>query len=948
MARGVEIGRGYIAVDTDDSEARDRLKSFGVFAAKAFAVAAAGAGLVVAGAAAIGVQFNSMKEQAEVAFTTLLGSGEAARSMLADLQKFAAQTPFEMEGLIDNARQLLGVGVAADKVIPTLTALGNTAGALGINQEAFNRILLATTQAMGKGKLQGEELMQMVENGIPVWQLLSKALGKPVGDLQKLASDGKLLSNEVLPLLFDQMQKDYGGAMAAQAKTLAGTWSSLTDNAKILTGTAFKPLFNLTKELVGSFGELAGSDEGTAFAERFADGLQLAIDKTKAFVNATRLSFGGDYADTLDIAKQRAKDYFTAFKDLATNAFDGTVTVVRRALPQINAFFDAMGMAVEPALRAVSSVSESFARNADGIGRALSTALGVVNSVAGPALGLLGNLITAAATALSALLDLVNSAPGFFGTLAGVLATGVIAWRLLGGSITDVSKVLTFFSSSGAAAGGLQKIASKVEEAALSAGVLTEKLTGSAKATNKVVDGGIAIGSAFRGLAGLLPALGGALLATGGILGTYLIQQNAIKDAAEGMARGLSEGGQKAREAAGQLGSLKGQLAEVERQQNAWNSSMEATQAGADDVFGGQLGDKAMDLRNRIGEVDAQFRDLTANMGPVEAAQAKYNRAVAEYGSDSAEASAASMAWRSALADEKLKNEQAAQATKTHLDRLLELQAAQLGMLNTDIGYRQSLSNLESAHARVADAVARSGEGSKEHRDALLQEEQAFVGVIDAAGRRAAAQVASQGPEAQAKAAMEAQNQEALRLIATLGTAAPQSLKTFVANMDAASLAALDATKRTGNFNRVVIELSPGKTVTLAVDPQTGKVIDFSNAVNAVVNRKDVHLNVVVTSSGDVRALDALGRPVGLTARAIGGQAPSGGLLVGERGPEILFQDRSSYVATASQTRSLLNDMGDTGGTPPIQQNIYASPGMSERNVADLAAAGIAWRTRYQ
>lgn len=945
MARGVEIGRGYIAVDTDDSEARDRLKSFGSFAAKAFAYAAAGAAVLTGAAAAVGVQFNSMKEQAEVAFTTLLGSGEAARSMLADLQKFSAQTPFEMEGLIDNARQLLGVGIAADKVIPTLTALGNTAGALGINQEAFNRILLATTQAFGKGKLQGEELMQMVENGIPVWQLLSKALGKPVEELQKLSSDGKLLSNEVLPLLFDQMQKDYGGAMAAQAKTLAGTWSSLKDNTKILTGTAFKPLFDLTKELVGSLGDLAGSDKGREFSERFADSLQLAIDRTRAFVNTVRLQFGGEYAETFAIAKQRARDYFTAFKDLAGNGLDGFLTIVRRVLPQVNGFFDAMGMAVEPALRAVSSVSEAFARNAEGIGRALATALGVVNSVAAPALGLLGNLFTAAGAALSSLLALVGSAPGFFGTLAGVLATGLIGWRLLGGSIADVTKVLTVFSTTGAAAGGLQKLASKIEEAALSAGVLTEKLTGSAKATNKVVDGGEAIGAAFRGLTGLLPVFGGALLAVGAIFGTYLVQQNAIKDAAQGMARGLSEGGQKARDAATQLGGLKNQLAEVERQQNAWNSSLEATEAGADNVFGGQLGDKALELKNRIGEVEHQFSDLTATMGPVEAAQAQYNRAVAEHGADSASAAAASSVWRAALADEKLKNDQAAQATKTHIDRLLELQAVQLGMLNTDIGYRQSLANLETAHIRVGDALARSGQGSKEHSDALLQEEQALASVIDAAGRSAAAQNATASEAQRATAVMNAQNAEALRLASVMGEQAPASLQKFVAGLNGTQLAALGVTAKVNELGQAVLTMPDGKQVVL-----TGNNADAIAKVKEVNDAKvnDKSFAIFVSIQRELGELGNVSGSYGVGGRAIGGSTrPNKPYMVNERGPEIIFEDRAQYVATAAQSRRILDGLGSDSAGVSVNQTINAAPGMSEQNIADLSAAGIAWRARF-
>ena len=43
---------------------------------------------------AIGIDFNAKLQQAEIGFTTMLGSGEKAKAFLTDLQSFAAKTPF--------------------------------------------------------------------------------------------------------------------------------------------------------------------------------------------------------------------------------------------------------------------------------------------------------------------------------------------------------------------------------------------------------------------------------------------------------------------------------------------------------------------------------------------------------------------------------------------------------------------------------------------------------------------------------------------------------------------------------------------------------------------------------------------------------------------------------------------------------------------------------------
>jgi len=176
-----------------------------------------------------GVQTAAAMEQANISFTTLLGSGKQAQTFLGDLSKFAAATPFELPGLVDASRQLLGAGAAAKDVIPTLTAFGDASGALGLTQDQFNHIMLATTQAMSAGTLHAGDLLQMTEAGLPVWKLMSEALGKPVSTLKAMSEKGQLLSKDVLPKLQAQMEKDYGGAMGKQSQTLSGLWSTLMD-----------------------------------------------------------------------------------------------------------------------------------------------------------------------------------------------------------------------------------------------------------------------------------------------------------------------------------------------------------------------------------------------------------------------------------------------------------------------------------------------------------------------------------------------------------------------------------------------------------------------------------------------------------------------------------------------------------------------------------------------
>lgn len=276
--------------------------------------------IVVAGSAAataagaIGLKAAASTETATTAFSQLLGGVKQSQKFMGDLARFAAATPFEMPGLIDASRQLLGAGAAAKSVIPTLTAWGNAAGSLGIQQEDFNGIMLAVTQTMNKQKVQNEELMQITERGIPVYPLLAKAMGKPVAEIQKMASEGKLLSKDTLPLLEKQLNKNYGGGLIKQSQTLLGLWSTFKDTFTQGMSAAIMPALPMIKNV------LAGA---TSDLQDFFTGIQGGTDKTRtAFTTA---GYG-------------IRAFFTAVKEGDVTS-DGFVGRMERAGSAVHAFY---------------------------------------------------------------------------------------------------------------------------------------------------------------------------------------------------------------------------------------------------------------------------------------------------------------------------------------------------------------------------------------------------------------------------------------------------------------------------------------------------------------------------------------------------------------------------------------------------------------------------------
>lgn len=223
-----QLGKGAIALGT----------MFGTLGAQAVV----GLGRMAASAVTTGVKTAAFMEQAQIGFTVMMGSAEGARRQLDKLAKFAAATPFEMTGLVDASRTLMGVGVAAKDVIPMLQDFGDTASALALSQDQFSRIMIAVSQSISSNRITLGDMNQLANNGIPIYRLLSESLGMSVPKLRDMISHGKLLTQDVLPKLQAQMHKDYGGAMEKQSQTLNGLWSTLKDTLDQGLGKAFSEI----------------------------------------------------------------------------------------------------------------------------------------------------------------------------------------------------------------------------------------------------------------------------------------------------------------------------------------------------------------------------------------------------------------------------------------------------------------------------------------------------------------------------------------------------------------------------------------------------------------------------------------------------------------------------------------------------------------------------------
>ena len=165
-------------------------------------------------------------ESFEISFNTLLGSKEKGVAFFSELKDFAVKTPLQLKDLAGAAQTLLGFGIEADNVMPILRQLGDVS--MG-NAERFKSLALAFAQATSAGKLQGQDLMQMINAGFNPLNEIAKKTGKSIGTLKEEMSKGKITSTDLANALASATAEggQFHGMLEKQSKGLEGALSNL-------------------------------------------------------------------------------------------------------------------------------------------------------------------------------------------------------------------------------------------------------------------------------------------------------------------------------------------------------------------------------------------------------------------------------------------------------------------------------------------------------------------------------------------------------------------------------------------------------------------------------------------------------------------------------------------------------------------------------------------------
>lgn len=211
-------------------------------------------------------------EQANISFEVMLGSADKAKKMLADLSEFAGKTPFELQGIRDSAKQLMAMGIPAEKMIKTLKVLGDISAGTGA---PLQQIAYAYGQVATAGVATTQDMNQLVNAGIPIWKELGKVVGVTASEVKKMVEGRQITFEQVETALTNMTEKggQFADLMEAQSHTLTGQWNAFKDSLGAIgekIGLAiipvFKTLLGVVNGLMDFFSTWAGKVVGVGVA----------------------------------------------------------------------------------------------------------------------------------------------------------------------------------------------------------------------------------------------------------------------------------------------------------------------------------------------------------------------------------------------------------------------------------------------------------------------------------------------------------------------------------------------------------------------------------------------------------------------------------------------------------------------------------------------------------
>ena len=235
------------------------------------AIAGIGIGLLAKQAVSTSANFEKLNVRLGL-LTKASGTFAKSQQIAADAQKaFGLSATEALEGITDITARLAPLGVGVEDIKSTFFGFNTAAKLAGASTIEASNAFRQLAQALGSGRLAGDEFRSISEQIPTLLQPIADELNVPIGKLKELAAEGKLTSEVVLRAL-RTIETEGAASLEALVKAdptqVFKDLSNETENLSRAVGDLLKPAVIegtkvLTKLLV-VLTEFVNSDAGQA------------------------------------------------------------------------------------------------------------------------------------------------------------------------------------------------------------------------------------------------------------------------------------------------------------------------------------------------------------------------------------------------------------------------------------------------------------------------------------------------------------------------------------------------------------------------------------------------------------------------------------------------------------------------------------------------------------
>lgn len=343
-------------------------------------------------------EFNEQLDYMKVTYSALFGSTELAQDFMKTLQEHSINTIFEFGELADASKKLLAYGIEYENLMYVMEGLTNL-GAMSGDVAAIERAARAIGQIFTKGTLKAEEMKQLADAYIPIYDIVQSSFGLSQEQMGSIG-DLKLPAEDVINAIVEYANSKFGGVADAAMMTITGLKNRIVDTFKVLGTEMLEPFTVVFKSFL-------------VYVDRQLSSLRNTFNKS---------GFGGVFESLVpDPHVQKFIRLFIANLQNLLGALIGTLKLVGTAAGDmfmvLASAFNAVAPILTTLLNSLNLVLHNFLQTSVG-----ATTLRIAAIGAAGALAIL-TLQTIRATVVSALTAMINGLSKALAILSVVIST---------------------------------------------------------------------------------------------------------------------------------------------------------------------------------------------------------------------------------------------------------------------------------------------------------------------------------------------------------------------------------------------------------------------------------------------------------------------------------------------------------------------------------------------